>query len=88
MDVEVKRRVLAGKPWSFDRQILVINDFNDLTPPSQMELKYFLIWVQVHDMSLLCMTKVVESKIGESIGELEEMDVGGDGVGWGKFLRI
>jgi hypothetical protein len=34
------------------------------------------------------MTKGVGEKIGESMGKLEDVDVAGDGAGWGRCLRI
>jgi hypothetical protein len=34
------------------------------------------------------MTKGVGVKIGESLGEVENVDVAGDGVGWGRCVRI
>jgi hypothetical protein len=85
---EDKRRVLEGRPWSFDRFVLVLNEFDGKTPPSQMQFRHSPIWVQIHDMPLLCMTKVVGEKIGASLGVLEDVDVAGDGVGWGRCLRI
>ena len=39
-------------------------------------------------MPLICMTKAIGSKIGESLGILEEVDIEGDGVEWGSVLRI
>jgi hypothetical protein len=39
-------------------------------------------------MPLLCMSKAVGKKIGDSLGELEDVDVAGDGAGWGRCLRI
>jgi hypothetical protein len=39
-------------------------------------------------MLLLCMTKGIGSKIGISMGSFEEVDIVGDGVGWGRCLRI
>lgn len=39
-------------------------------------------------MPLICMPKSVGSKIGESIGELEEVDVADGCAGWGRYLRI
>jgi hypothetical protein len=39
-------------------------------------------------MPLLCMNKSVGSKIGESLEELEDVDVVGDGAGWGRCLRL
>ncbi|XP_059441720.1 uncharacterized protein At4g02000-like [Corylus avellana] len=79
---------MEGRPWSFDRQILVLKDFDGEIPPSQMDFSFSPIWIQVHDMPLLCMTKGVGSRIGESMGVLEDVDVAGDGEGWGRCLRI
>jgi hypothetical protein len=87
-DIEDKERVLAGRPWTFDRQILVINEFDGKTPPSQMEFMHSPFWIQVHDLPLLCMTKNVGIRIGESLGCLEDVDMAGDGAGWGRCLRI
>lgn len=85
-----KRRVLAGRPWYFDRQILVLNEFDGQSPPSQIVFTQSPFWIQVHDMPLLCMTRGVGSKIGESLRVLEDMDVdvARDGAGRGRCLKI
>jgi hypothetical protein len=83
-----KERVLEGRPWSFDRQILVLYDFDGSIPPAQMHFTYSPLWIQVHDMPLICMNKAVGTKIGESMGALEDVDVAGDGSGWGRCLRL
>lgn len=57
-------------------------------PPVQMKFTHSPFWIQVHDMPLLCMNKGVGTKIGESLGELEDVDVAGDGVRWGRCLRL
>jgi hypothetical protein len=61
-DQEDKMRVLNGRPWSFDRQILVLNEFDGSTLPSQLEFNYSLFWIQVHDMPLICMNKAFQKK--------------------------
>jgi hypothetical protein len=83
-----KRRVLDGRPWSFNRQILVLNEFDGSIPPSQLEFRHSPFWVQVHEMPLLCMNKNVGTKIGNSLGILEDVDVAGNGLGWGSYLRL
>ena len=88
MDGEDKRQVLKGRLWSFDRRVIVLEDFDGTMPPTQMQFEYSPFWIQVHDMSLLCMTKGVGVKIGESLGVVEDVDVAGDGIGWGRCLRI
>jgi hypothetical protein len=83
-----KRRIKEGRPWLFDRRIFVLKELEEHIPPSQMVFSLALFWVQVHDMPLICMNKEVGTQIGESLGEVEEVDVTGDGVGWGRFLRV
>jgi hypothetical protein len=87
-DVDDKKRVLDGRPWSFDRQILVLNNFDGSVPPIQVQFTHSPFWIQVHDMPLICMNKGVGTKIGESLGALEDVDVAGDGGGWGRCLRL
>jgi hypothetical protein len=87
-DIEDKERVLAGRLWSFDWQILVINEFDGKTPPSQMEFMHSPFWIQVHDLPLLCMTKNIGIRIGESLGCLKDVDMAEDDPGWGRCLRI
>lgn len=87
-DGEDKRRVMEGRPWSFDRHMMVLNEFDGKPSPPQMKFDQSPIRIQVHDMPLLCMTKAVGVKIGESLGVLEDVDNAGDGAGWGRCLRI
>lgn len=83
-----KRRVLEGRPWSFDRHALVLKAFDGKTAVSQMRFTHSPIWIQVHDMLLLCMNRGVGLKIGASLGEIVDVDVAGDGSGWGRCLRL
>lgn len=39
-------------------------------------------------MSLLCMTKGIGTKIGESMGRLEEVDLAGNEAGWRRCLHF
>jgi hypothetical protein len=82
------RRVLKGRPWLFDRQIMVLNEFDGSIPISQMQFTHSPFWVQVHEMPLLLMTKGIGEKIRMSLGRLVDVDVARDGIGWGRCLRI
>lgn len=75
-----KRRVLAGHPWSFDRYILVLKDFDGSIPSSKWDFKTSPFRIQIQDMPLICMTKAIGGKIGSSLGILEEVDIEGEGV--------
>jgi hypothetical protein len=53
-----------------------------------MEFNLSPFWVQVHDMSLVCMHRDIGYKIGATLRVVEDVGVTGDGVGWGCCLRI
>jgi hypothetical protein len=80
------RRVKEGRPWSFDRHILVLNDFNGCITQSKMDFTRSPVWIEIHDMPLLCMTKGVRTKIEETLGELEDIDMAGGSTGWGRCI--
>ncbi|XP_062145994.1 uncharacterized protein LOC133853965 [Alnus glutinosa] len=83
-----RRRIKEGKPWLFDRSVLVLKEVDDSTSLLQMDFTKALFWVQVHDMPLTCMNKGVGIHIGESLGKVEEVDVTSGGIGWGRCRRI
>jgi hypothetical protein len=83
-----KIRVLKGRPWSFDRSLLALSEFDGGIPSSQWNFTLSPFWIQIHDMPLICMTKAIGVKIGESLGTLEAVDTDGDGVEWGSVLKI
>ena len=79
---------MDGRPWSFDHQLLVLQEFDGKTHPSQMVFTQSIFWVQIHDMPLVCMNRMVGTRIGESIGAVEDIDVEDDGTGWGRYLCV
>lgn len=81
-----KCRIKEGRSWLFDRSVLVLQDVDETIPPLQMDFQHSPIWIQVHDMSLVCMNREVGNQIGESLRVVEEVDATGDGVGWGRCL--
>ncbi|XP_062146783.1 uncharacterized protein LOC133854564 [Alnus glutinosa] len=83
-----KVKVMDGRPWSYDRTILILNDFDGQTSPSKMDFSISPIWIQIHDMPLGCMNRAVGFQIGSSLGSVEDMAVAKDDVGWGRYLRV
>lgn len=83
-----KKRVLEGRPWAYERQIMVLDEFNRSVPPSQLKFCHTPCWIQVHNMPLNCMSRMVRKKIGETLGVLEEVNVARDGSVWGRYLRL
>ena len=78
-----KRRILKGRPWTFDKQMLVINEYDGNILPSQLDFNQSPFWVQVHNMSLVCMNKSVGQRLGHQWGHLrmlmlQETEGGGE----------
>jgi hypothetical protein len=66
----------------------VIKEVEDNILPMQMDFTQSPFWVQVHDMTLGCMNREIGQKIGATLELVEDVDVTGDGVGWGRCLHI
>lgn len=40
-----KKRVLEGRPWAYERQIMVLDEFNRSVPPSQLKFCHTPCWI-------------------------------------------
>ena len=83
-----KSRIMEGRPWMFDGHIVSLLDFDGITPPSQLDFEKAAFWIRMYELPLACIGEEVGQKIGASVGEVEEVDVDEDGVGWGEYLRV
>jgi hypothetical protein len=85
-----KERALAGGIWSFDKFLMLIQDFNGSLKPNEIvfDRATATLWVQIHDLPIELMTVQVGKAIGDSIGTFVEVDVFKDGLAWGRFLRV
>lgn len=81
-------RIWGGRPWSFDRNPLVLQKYDGLTQPNEMDFSHEAYRIQFHILPFGCMTREVARSIGESVGMVERIDVNHEGQGWGKFLRV
>jgi hypothetical protein len=53
-----------------------------------MDFSFSSIWIQIHDMSLGCMSWAMGNQIGSSLGKVEDVVVADDDVGWGRYLQV
>ncbi|OMP03234.1 hypothetical protein COLO4_10561 [Corchorus olitorius] len=83
-----KERVYQQGPWNFNKALLVLKNYDAFISVEEIKLEWCAFWIQVHDLPLGFMTESVGKAIGDSFGEVIEIDTCGDKVAWGKFLRI
>ncbi|KAL5738450.1 hypothetical protein ACOSP7_031211 [Xanthoceras sorbifolium] len=83
-----RKRILAGAPWNFDNSLLVLEEPTGNGDLGSMNFSKAELWIQVHNVPLVCMTKEIGLFLGRQIGEVCELDLGATGDCLGKFLRV
>lgn len=69
-----KIRVLEGRPWIFEGQLFLAEDFDGLISPSEMKFETAAFWVRMFKLPLACMLREMGKNLGETIGEVEDVD--------------
>nr|POE67398.1 hypothetical protein CFP56_43642 [Quercus suber] len=87
-DSRDKKKVMDMCPWSYDKQLVLIQDFDGKLTPREIEIKWAPFWVQIYNLPLNCRTKGIGGAIGAKLGEVLEVDVQDSGVQWGRCLRV
>ena len=87
-DIGEKENVLLRQPWFFNKSLLVLENYDDHSKPEDFKLHWCPFWVQIHGLPLGMMIEKIGLILGESIGDVEELDVDNDKLVWGKYLRV
>ena len=80
-----KKKVLDMCPWSYEKQLVLIQDFEAKLTPKEIELKWSPFWVQIFNLPLKSRMRETREVIGFKLGELLAVDVFDIGVHWGKM---
>jgi len=83
-----KTRIMEGRPWLFDGNLVSLKEFDGFTPPTKMCFDQASFWIRMYNLPLACMGKSSGYKIGSSVGDVEEVDVLDEDAGWGEYLRV
>ena len=63
-------KVLIEEPWTFDKQMVVLERYDGSTPILNLQFKSISFWVQIHDLPFSYLSKEVALSIRESIGAM------------------
>ena len=78
--------ILSNEPWSFDKQLLVLQHYDKDMPIEDLKFSGTAFWVQVHDIPVRFMNSKVAEGICSIVGTIirkSEMEMNG-----GSFMRV
>lgn len=87
-DEKDKSKVLDMCPWSYEKQLVIIQEFEGELTPKEMDLKWVPFWIQIYNLPFKSETTETRWAIGSSLGSVLNVDVPDSGVQWGKCLRV
>ncbi|KAI7985756.1 Calcineurin subunit B [Camellia lanceoleosa] len=79
---------MANGPWSFDKHLVMLKDFNGALQPSEITFSTVEFWVHASNLPLISMTRDVGVLLGNNLGQFVDMEYGEGGIAWGRTLRI
>ncbi|XBH98250.1 hypothetical protein VPH35_127790 [Triticum aestivum] len=83
-----KRKALEDGPWMFDKDLVVVEEYDRSKRIEDYEFNDIPIWVRIFNLPLGMMNEGTGEEIGNIIGRSVEVDAGKDGRAIGKFLRV
>ncbi|XP_042950139.1 uncharacterized protein LOC122282255 [Carya illinoinensis] len=84
--VQDKEKVLSGRPWCFDRNLLTLQEVDAKTSINATQFRFEPFWVQCHNLPLAAMNEDIGEKLGNCIGHVIRVDTDSDGSAWGRCL--
>ncbi|KAK1578903.1 hypothetical protein Q3G72_034012 [Acer saccharum] len=72
---EDRKLIQSGGPWSFDRALIALEEPTGAGDVTLMKFNRVEIWVQIHNLPLICMTEDSGNFLGSMIGEVKEVDL-------------
>ena len=82
-DGKDKKKVLDMCPWSYEKQLVLLQEFDGKLTPKEIEIRWAPFWIQIFNLLLNCGMKEIGRAIGAKLGEVMEID-----VHWGMCMRV
>jgi hypothetical protein len=83
-----RKKAVEGGPWMFDKELLVLEEFDPGKTLDEYVFSHIPVWVRVYNLPLGEMSLETGMLIGDRVGEYMEMDGLEGGLAMGKCLRI
>ncbi|KAL2902576.1 hypothetical protein RDABS01_027658 [Bienertia sinuspersici] len=81
-----KEKVMEGRPWCFDQQLLILESITDNEKTSQVALNHSPFWIRVYNLPFNCRSNVALQTLTGGMGSIMEIEP--DEFELDKFRRI
>ncbi|XP_042950058.1 uncharacterized protein LOC122282169 [Carya illinoinensis] len=82
-----KTKVLQGRPWSFDRNLVCLQELKGHISLQELDFNTEWFWVQAHEMPVASMTREIGRELFSGMVKVVEVETDESGCGWGSSLR-
>uniref|UniRef100_A0A7N2LCU4 DUF4283 domain-containing protein n=1 Tax=Quercus lobata TaxID=97700 RepID=A0A7N2LCU4_QUELO len=86
-DADPQKIIVQGL-WTFDKYLIVLYKLVGEESVDDATFDYASFWVQIHNLPLRQMNKVIAEAIGRTLGTIEQVDVSTTGECPGRYLRV
>lgn len=84
---EDRNKVWNRGPWHFGNNLIVLEKPVGSGNIKQLEFNKADLWVQIHDIPIMCMNRRTARWLAEQLGEVVEIPADSREC-WGKFMRV
>ncbi|KAL0355630.1 UNVERIFIED_CONTAM: hypothetical protein Sradi_4009900 [Sesamum radiatum] len=83
-----KQRALEGRPWTFDKNLLILEPLMNRETPDSVNLDWCPFTVHVHNLPLLQHTRNMAEFIGNKIGRFLDYEIREHDSNWSSDMRL
>ena len=70
----IAKRVLATKPWSFDKHVVLFQRYDTSVPARYLRFTKMKLWVQIHGLPMEMLDPKTAIKLGETLGTVSPIE--------------
>ena len=70
----IAKRVLATKPWSFDKHVVLFQRYDTSVPARYLRFTKMKLWVQIHGLPMEMLDPKTTIKLGEALGTVSPIE--------------
>ncbi|XP_042974654.1 uncharacterized protein At4g02000-like [Carya illinoinensis] len=87
-DSRDRAKVVREGPWSFDKHLVLLKEFDSLIQISKLELVKAPFWVRIHDLPLIARNEYIGKLVGSALGEVLEVDLDKGEMELEEYMRV